>query len=214
MGLIAKKEMPKDCILGTWEITEDLDTLRSQVHLETYEQVRLDGFKNYNRKLEFLSVRILLRELAGEKARIIYNKTNKPYVKDNSFQISITHSHKLTSILLSKTKKVGIDLEFMSHRIENIADKFIHPMEKISHDPDLRRYHMYIHWCAKEALYKICDKNELNFKLHLFIKPFELSEKGEIKGFVHSEKKHDEFNMQYFKMDNYVVVMCCKPLSL
>ena len=212
MGLIAKKEMPKDCLLGTWDISEDLETLLSLVELEPSEQSRLDGFQNYNRKLEFLSVRILLKELAGKKARIIYDETNKPYLKDNSFQISISHSHKLTSVLLSKTKRVGIDLEFMSHRIERIADKFIHPKEKISSNPELRKYHMYIHWCAKEALYKICDKKQLNFKHNLFIEPFEVSEEGNIKGFVHSETKHNEFDMHYFKMNNYVVVMCCKPI--
>ncbi|MDX2444381.1 MAG: 4'-phosphopantetheinyl transferase superfamily protein [Bacteroidales bacterium] len=213
MGLIVKKEMPKGCLLGMWEISEDMATLLPMVKLEPFEKTRLEGFKNYNRKLEFLSVRILLKELAGENAIIIYDKTNKPYLKDNSFQISISHSHKLTSVLLSKTKRVGIDLEFMSHRIENISDKFIHPMEIINSDPDLRKYHMYIHWCAKEALYKICDKIELNFKKHLFIEPFEVAEKGNIKGFVHSDKKHNEFNMHYFKMDNYVIVLCCKPIE-
>ncbi len=210
MGLIAKKEMPKDCLLGTWDISEDLETLLSLVELEPSEQSRLDGFQNYNRKLEFLSVRILLKELAGKKARIIYDETNKPYLKDNSFQISITHSHKLTSVLLSKTKRVSIDLEFMSHRIERIADKFIHPKEKISSNPELRKYHMYIHWCAKEALYKICDKGQLNFRENMFIEPFEVNDSGNIKGMVKTGGKIQEFDLSYFKTGNYITVLCYK----
>lgn len=212
MGLIEKKEMPKDCLLGTWEILEDYENLFSVVDLEEDEIQRLERFQNYNRKLEYLSVRVLLKNLIGGEVRILYDLTNKPYLKDNSYQISISHSHKLTSILLSRTKRVGIDLEFMSHRISNIAYKFIHPAEKITDDPELKKYHLYIHWCAKEALYKICNKDQLNFKHNLYIEPFEVAEKGDIKGIVHSNEMHQEFNMYYFKMQNYVIVMCCKHL--
>jgi phosphopantetheinyl transferase len=58
------------------------------------------GFSSNSRKLEFLSVRALLSELIGKDAKIVYNKNNKPFLKDGSRFISISHSHKLTAILL------------------------------------------------------------------------------------------------------------------
>lgn len=214
MGLISNIEILEDCFLGTWEIAEDYDTLFSMVSLDKDEIERLEGFMNYNRKLEFLSVRVLLQIILDKNARIVYNSNKKPLIKDGSFQISISHSYNMTSVLLSKQKRVGIDLEYMSHRIGKIAHKFIRPDELITEDPETQRYHMYIHWCAKEALYKICDKNMLNFKKNLFIKPFDPGEKGEIKGYVHSDKKNEEFDMLYYRIDNYVVVLCCKKIKI
>ncbi len=213
MGLITNNEIQKDCLLGIWEINEDYDSLLSMTCLESEEVERLGGFMNYNRKLEFLSVRVLLQLMINKNARIIYDSTRKPFLKDDSYHISISHSFKYTSILLSKTMNVGIDLEYMSHRISKIAHKFIHPDEIITEDPDLIRYHLYVHWCAKEALYKICDKNMLNFKNNLIIKPFELQNHGEIKGTVHTGIKHEEFDMLYFNINNYVLVLCCKKIK-
>ena len=81
--------------------------------LDSEEKKRYKGFRSNSRKLEFLSVRALLSELIGKEARILYNKNNKPFLNDGSRFISISHSHKLTAILLSTNEKVGIDLEYM-----------------------------------------------------------------------------------------------------
>ncbi len=209
MGLKEKREI-NGCLLGSWEISEDFESLKSLVQLDPDEIERINNFKSYARRLEYLSVRVLLKTMIGRNARIIYDHTNKPFIKDNSYQISISHSNKLTSILLSTTNKVGIDLEYMSHRISQISHKFINDDEIISDNPDLTRYHLYIHWCAKEALYKICDKGQLNFKENMFIEPFEVNDSGSIKGVVKTEENTQEFDLSYFKTGNYITVLCYK----
>ena len=210
MGLKEKRKINNCCLLGSWEINEDLESLKSMVRLDPDEIERINNFRSYARRLEYLSVRVLLKTMIGRNARIIYDHTNKPFIKDNSYQISISHSNKLTSILLSTTNKVGIDLEYMSHRISKISHKFINQDEVISEDPDLKRYHLYIHWCAKEALYKICDKGQLNFKENMFIEPFKVNDSGNIKGMVKTGKKNQKFDLIYFKTDNYITVLCYK----
>lgn len=210
MGLKEKREINSSCFLGSWEIIEDLESLKSMVRLDLDEIERINNFRSYARRLEYLSVRVLLKTMIGRNARIIYDHTNKPFIKDNSYQISISHSNKLTSILLSTTNKVGIDLEYMSHRISKISHKFINQDEIISEDPGLKRYHLYIHWCAKEALYKICDKGQLNFKENMFIEPFEVNDSGNIKGMVKTGKKIQKFDLSYFKTGNYITVLCYK----
>ena len=114
----------------------------------------------------------LLSELIGKEAKIVYNKNNKPFLKDGSRFISISHSHKLTAILLSTNEKVGIDLEYMSSNIAAIAFKFLNRKEKVTKEHEERRYHLYIHWCAKEALYKICDKEGISIRKNITIEPF------------------------------------------
>src|SRR5512137_419670 len=164
MGCITKHYLNEFSILGVWKIEEDLDTLLDLVLLDNDEKKKYKGFSSTSRKLEFLSVRALLSELIGKEAKIVYNKNNKPFLKDGSRFISISHSYKLTAILLSTNEKVGIDLEHMSSNIGAIAFKFVNKREEISKEPDKRRYHLYLHWCAKEALYKICDKEGISIK--------------------------------------------------
>lgn len=210
MGLIIRKQLSTGCMLGVWEICEDYDTLRSFLNLEDSDVHALESFRNQERKLEFLSVRSLLTRMADPSAKIIYNGTRKPFLRDKSFNISITHSYLLTSILLSRNKRVGIDMEYMTDRINKVAHKFISKDEYITEDKALQRYHLYIHWCAKEALYKLCDKPNLNFRENLLISPFQINEKGVIKGHLDRVRRKEYFDLHYFKHDNYIIVWCCE----
>jgi 4'-phosphopantetheinyl transferase len=210
MGVILKRDVSEGCRLGVWEITEAYDDLRSRLNLETEEVKKLEGFKSLNRRLEWLSVRTLTNDLIGTNSRIIYNEARKPFLLDNSYNISISHSNKLTSILIGRYMRVGIDTEYMSHRITRIANRFIHKDEVITSDPDLVKYHLYIHWCAKEALYKICDKQYINFRKNLRIDQFIPADTGEITGTVDNIKGTDTYKLNYLRMDDYITVWCYK----
>jgi hypothetical protein len=214
MGCITKHYLNEFSIIGVWKIEEDLNTLLGMVSLDSDEKKRYREFSSTSRKLEFLSVRALLSEIIGKEASIVYNKNNKPFLKDGSRFISISHSHKLTAILLSTNEKVGIDLEYMSSNIAAIALKFLNVKEKITKVPENRRYHLYIHWCAKEALYKICDKEGISIRKNITIEPFEVKDAGEIKGRVHTDKINESFNLFYSKYDNYSIVWTKKIMEL
>ncbi len=206
MGCITKHYLNGSSILGVWKIEEDINTLLDMIVLDADDKKKYKGFTSTSRRLEFLSVRALLAELLGKEAKIVYNKNNKPFLKDGSRFISISHSHKLTAILCSTTEKVGIDLEYMSSNIGAFAFKFINRKEKVTKDPEARKYHLYLHWCAKEALYKICDKEGISFRKNLTIEPFEVKDAGEIRGSVHTRKINDSFDLFYSRYDNYAIV--------
>jgi len=206
MGCITKHYLNEFSILGVWKIEEELNTLLELVSLDNDEKKKYKGFSSSSRKLEFLSVRALLSELIGKEAKIVYNKNNKPFLKDGSRFISISHSHKLTAILLSTNEKVGIDLEYMSSNIAAIAFKFLNWRERVTRENEDRRYHLYLHWCAKEALYKICDKEGISIRKNITIEPFNVEDSGEIKGHVHTNKINELFDMYYSKYDNYAIV--------
>jgi 4'-phosphopantetheinyl transferase len=214
MGCITKHYLNEFSILGVWKIEEDIETLLNLVSLDAEEKKKYKSFSSTSRRLEFLSVRALLAELIGKEARIVYNKNNKPFLKDGSRFISISHSHKLTAILLSTNEKVGIDLEYMSSNIGAFSFKFINKREKITKDHELRKFHLYLHWCAKEALYKICDKEGISFRNNITIQPFDVKDSGEIKGEVHTTKINESFDMFYAKYDNYAIVWTKKNYEL
>jgi phosphopantetheinyl transferase len=213
MGCINEHYLNDYTLLGVWKIEEDLDALMSFVELDNEDLNKFKQFRSNSRKKEFLSVRALLAELLGPDPRIVYNKNNKPFLKDGSHFISISHSNKLTAIMLSTREKVGIDLEYMSSNISAIAFKFINKKEKITRDRQNKRYHLYLHWCAKEALYKVCDKEGINIKKNITIYPFDLSDTGEIKGKVHSERINEIFDLHYSRYDNYAIVWTKKEYN-
>lgn len=206
MGCITKHLLNTDTVIGVWKIEEDLETLISMVDLSPEDRKRYDVFRSNSRKMEFLSVRALLAEMLGRDARIVYNKNNKPFIKDGSHFISITHSNKLTAILISKDERVGIDLEYMRVNINAFASKFLNKNEKITRKWADRTYHLYIHWCAKEAIYKICDKEGINIVNDITIEPFSVMQSGEIKGYVKNERIDDRFTLFYSRYDNYTIV--------
>jgi 4'-phosphopantetheinyl transferase len=211
VGVFLKTEILPECHLGVWEITEDFDTLYSMVNLVAVEKAKLDSFKNISRKVEWLSVRALVKTMLGKDTRILYNAENKPFVRGNTHNISISHSNNLTAVMISKDKRVGIDLEFMSGKISKVANKFINERENIIKDTDLSKFHLYLHWCAKEALYKICDKQDINFKDGITIAPFHPDEEtGHMKGNVINGNGEESFEMEYLQHDNYALVWCVK----
>ncbi len=213
MPLILKETFQDDCLFGIWEIQETYDKLLSQLHLFPGEKERLIGFGSDARKIEFLSVRMLLKQLIGNSGPIVYNNQRKPYLHQSDYRISISHSRTLTAIMISKNRKIGLDLEFMSHKISEIQRRFINEDEYITEDPEKRRYHLYIHWCAKEALYKLCDKQDISFQKNLTIEPFEPSDYGIVIGWVDNQYWHDKFQLNYFSINNYIVVYCCKNIG-
>ena len=206
MGLIIKQYVDNDCLLGIWEVKEDYDYLYSRVSLLPEEINILNSFQNPLRSIEWLSVRVLLNEITGKSLSVVYSGNRKPYIKDNSYNVSIAHSRDLTSVLLSENKKVGIDVEYMSHRISNIESRFINEYEVITDDISRKKCHLYIHWCAKEALFKMCDRQDINFKKNLTIEPFEPEEKGYISGWVNNKYINEKFKLYYFTINNYIIV--------
>jgi len=210
MAIIKNESFECGCQLGIWKITEDFNTLRSRLKLTREELDTLERFTHMPRKIEWLSVRVLLNEMSGNQLSIQYNGNRKPFIKGNSYYISISHSRDLTSILLSSKRKVGIDIEYMSHRIGNISDRFINSSEIVTGDDEQRKYHLYIHWCAKEALYKICDKQDINFRDNLTIEEFQPQEEGWLNGWVKNKSRNELFRLNYFNLGNYVVVWTCK----
>jgi len=208
--MIIQKNVCGDCFMGIWEITENYDELLDLAKLCDEDKLIVNSFLNEKRKLEWLSVRALTNQILKKSARIVYvNK--KPILEDFSFNISISHSYDLTSVLLSKNNKVGIDLEFMSHKINGVSNKFINQNEVIQGN-GAASYHLYLHWCAKEAIYKICDKQDINFKENITILPFEPSNEGQIVGHVKNLHIDDEFILNYRKHNNYAIVWTSKRI--
>ena len=138
--------------MGIWQMTESLPELESMYSIASDEKEVYFGFRNDRRRKEWLTVRILLRELLGKDVEICYRDTGKPYLKDSSFCISITHTIGYVGIRLA-SHPVALDMEYKSKRVLNIVDRFVSPREKDFINTDDPVTGALILWSAKETLF-------------------------------------------------------------
>lgn len=203
--LIRKEFIDNGCVLGIWKITETRDELLDMLSLKTQEEAHqyLSNVKSNRRILEWLSTRLLLQLLTDDDKFIDHTDQGQPFLLDNSFQISISHSKHYVVILLHKDKKVGVDIENYSDRILKIERRFISEREYI--DPNNRVLHLILHWCAKETLYKLMNSTQIAFKEHLYVHPFQIEDKGMIKASETYTKEKVSFDINYEVTPEFVL---------
>ncbi len=203
--LIRKESIDKNCLIGIWEITETRDELLDMLSPENKEQAQsqLLNIKSKKRTLEWLSTRVVLQLLTDDNKTINHTAQGEPFLSDNSYQISISHSNNHVVVLLHKHNKVGVDIENYSSRILKIEKRFISEEEFINSEN--RTLHLMLHWCAKETLYKLMDSTEIIFKQHLHILPFKVENKGIIQATESFTDSQTNFDIHYEVNDDFVL---------
>lgn len=119
-----------------------------------------DGEEMTARQREQATIKRMLSSLVGE-VNISHNKVGKPELEGYEISFSHTISKKdgYAAVMLSKTHKVGIDIEYQSPRIMKIADRFLRSDECPQSVDD----HL-VCWCAKEAVYKLFSSEDLTYQ--------------------------------------------------
>lgn len=205
--LAYKETFVDDSTIAIWKIEENerellekFDLLRSKYEKE------IEQFTSQKRKLEFLSVRALLKDLIGEANYICYNTDNKPSLLDNKLRISISHTNGYASIILHSQNIVGIDIEEKRDKIFRIKHKFLKYEELQNINSTNSRDHLLLHWSTKEAVYKMMNEPSIDFLEEIHIKPFPLAESGFIQAFETKTKNSIHFNLQYKIFNDFVLV--------
>jgi len=173
MALVSQRSDYKYTIL-IWKIEEDIETLKNILYSKIidkteYQNIILesDRLGNDQRKKEWLTTRILYYQSAENQSVIRYFENKKPYIADNSYFISISHSREWIALIVSKIYKVGIDIEYVSERIFKIQHKFLNhkELQEFGHHKLLS----LLAWSAKETIYKILGNETVDFKNNISI---------------------------------------------
>ena len=208
--LLSKKTVEENATLALWEITETIDELLEILNLDPFIIQEISLFTSDKRKLEYLTARVLLQEILGEKKVIAYTKQGKPYLVDHSYQISITHTGKQVAILLHPTYRVGIDVEKISDKVVRVQSKFLSETEREAIDSSLAKTHLALLWSAKEALYKILGQEEVEYTKHLTIKPFKPYLMGTMEAQETRTPAAETFQLTYHVFPEFVLVWTVK----
>lgn len=187
----------KDYSLKASFFPEDSQTLFLQIKsfLNEKELTYFRSLKNEKRKKEWCGTRILLKEIYGEYLSVNYDKNGKPNIKKKSF-VSITHSGDYIAVIISNKEETGIDIEIINERIIRTAHKFIPAKESdiLKKNNDIDK--IYLHWCAKETLFKIKGGGGYDFIKDFNVEVKEIKNKGNIKSSI-SKFPYQTFILQY-----------------
>ena len=167
--------------IALWHITETADELYALLGTTKYD-TQLAEKKNDARRAEWLAVRLLIKDLFGPDAEVAYHPTGRPYLKDSSTHISISHTRGYAAVAYNTAGPIGLDIEHISGRVERIADRFTSSAEAEyidTHEQHERQLYYLINWSAKETLYKLLDDARMaEFKTAFHIAPYTLSSQG------------------------------------
>ncbi|MEO0312420.1 MAG: hypothetical protein RIQ89_2077 [Bacteroidota bacterium] len=149
----------------------------------------------------------ILNGVWGIKETPFYDQFGKPHVKAER-HISISHSRDLYAVMVSRTQVVGVDVERMTDRILRIEGKFVNEKEQLMlvNNRNQRALQLYVIWTAKEVMYKIYSKKEVDFKKHLMVHvPEVIANSGEVVGHLSMPDLVYEFAIAYHIVDDWIV---------
>jgi 4'-phosphopantetheinyl transferase EntD len=195
-----------DSIIAVAPLREDSESLLSRLSCkEKYLPVIEPMIEN--RKREWLTIRVLLKELLGQEKEILYNSLGKPYLSDNSYHISISHTKGYAALIINRENEVAIDIEKITSKVENIRKRFVNEEEEKALSQTNERIHLLLYWSAKESLFKRLNVENVDFKLHLHIRSFDpvIGEWGDFEAYETRTGNQNGFKIKYFVNENYVL---------
>ena len=208
MPVVFNKNIDDETILAVWKIEETEEQLISGLQLKQHELDVIATLNNGKRLLHWLSTRVLLRTMLDTKEYIDcqMDEHGKPYLPNLGYHISLSHSYDYAAVIIGKTKKVGVDIELIKHKIKTIKHKFLSDLELAQKQIGDNVNGLYVCWCAKEAIFKWNGRKGLEFKQHIHIKPFKLKDDGELNATVELPEGTEQLVVKYFKMgDGYML---------
>ncbi len=166
MALFYQHNINESTRLGIWKI-EEPEAFFSGVPLQR-------SITHPHKRLQHLAGRWLLQHLFPDfpYSEILIADTRKPYLQDEQYHFSISHTGNFAAAIVSRTQRVGIDIEFVSPKIQAIAHKFMHETDSaFIQQSNLAGYSpeqlLAFMWSAKESLFKWYSLGNVDFKEHL-----------------------------------------------
>lgn len=199
--------------IGIWKMEETTEEMWSLLQHKTWYLPEFSRLKAEQRQKEWLATRLLLKEMLGHEAIIHHHPNGAPYLSDaEQKQISISHTKDFVAIMLTDaTQMAGIDIEYRSERVRKVRSRFLNAEEELFIDPAHETEHLLICWCAKETLYKIINRQEVDFCRHLHIQPFSYAEQGTLIAFDTCSESTQHVVLQYRVEKDFVITRVKNP---
>jgi phosphopantetheinyl transferase len=146
--------------MAVWHITEPEDFFLAAVTVQR-------EIKHWHKRLQHLAGRLLLKELyPGFPVELIkIADTKRPFLENEPYHFSISHCGDYAAAIVSKTHRVGVDVELLNTKIEQIQHKFTSNEElEIFINQQSAIKNLTLCWSVKESVFKWWGRGEVDFK--------------------------------------------------
>lgn len=211
MAIFFQHQLNADSRLGVWKIEEEESFFLQHVPLQR-------EITHPHKRLQHLAGRYLLQYMFPDFPinLIKIADTKKPYLEDEAYHFSISHCANYAAAIVSKTLRVGVDIEVPTPKVEKIKHKFLHEeellwanqnnrAEEINHvqnNPQLPTLNpkLTLLWSCKEAVFKWWSYGNVDFSEMIRLQPFQLQPEGMIEGaFISDEVQQLTLNYKMFE---------------
>lgn len=215
MPIFFQQDIDECTRLAIWKIEEE----------ESFFNIPLQReITHPHKRQQHLAGRYLLQYLFPDfpLSLIKVADTRKPFLEDEAYHFSISHCSNYAAAIVSKNKRVGVDIEVPTKKVERIKHKFLHTDElAMESNADVSRpciesrhaesstgltetnnllngnYKLTLLWSAKEAVFKWWSFGGVDFSEMIRLQPFELQPSGKFNGIFHSTNKQWPLTIEY-----------------
>ena len=131
--------------------------------------VSASRFQNDRRRREHLAWRRVVRSELGRGVVIDYNEVGAPVVDTPNAHISVAHGGESVAVAIAN-EPVGVDIEALDRNYERVKSRFMSPAEEAL--SEMEEWPAVV-WTAKEAIYKLYGKREVDLTEDIRIMAFD-----------------------------------------
>lgn len=209
MPIFFQKDIDEATRLAIWKIEEEESFFLQRVPLQR-------EITHPHKRLQHLAGRYLLRYLFADFpiSLIKIADTRKPFLEDEAYHFSISHCGGYAAAIVSKSKRVGIDIEQPTPKVEMIKHKFLHEEElnwqeemgneqlvtgsgqeaivskEFNQSANQPINKLTLLWSCKEAIFKWWSYGAVDFSEMIRLQPFTLQPEGMIEGAFIAEETY------------------------
>ena len=183
-------------MIGVWQLTETSAELLPDFSSQELADPDFQQYSYEKRKVEWLAIRLLIKQLIGSDFMLSYFDTGKPILNHSKFKhISISHSRDFVAVFIHEKLNLGIDIENISRNYIAIEKKYLSETEEAQVDKNPILHSLY--WCAKEAIFKLVPDEGVDFKHQIRISPFNPELNDQFQGSFHSGNMESNYTLHY-----------------
>jgi 4'-phosphopantetheinyl transferase len=207
MAIVYRHRVDDNTEFALWKIEEEAAELYKQLQLDKHEKAYFEQISKSKRHLHWLGTRVLLRTMlrTDEYIDCKVDVHGKPYLVNLPYHISFSHSFDYAAVMMSRNAAVGIDIELIKEKVERIAEKFMRPTEMAFIEAGHKIQHLYVCWCAKEAVYKCYGQKEVSFADNILLQPFDFANEGTLQARLHKGTVDINYKVEYLQYEDYMI---------
>lgn len=210
MALVHYEVINPDASWGVWQIDESEEELLNLLQPSGSDKIHFDSIQHDRIRLESIASRMIVKALAErfgvEYQGIFKNKNGKPFLYNSPNHISYSHTERFAAAIIHRDRPCGIDMEHIQEKMLRVSSRFLSLPELENSEKDLEK--ICIYWCAKEAMYKLYNLKDAEFKGNLKILPFDKQAKGILDGQIHVGSFLSKTEVHYQVFGEVMVAFC------